>query len=163
MDPGKLMRGLLAGSATLLAIVVMFWLQSKYETADRKAALGVVQEYRAHGGWTVPEVLDARHPGRPVHWTVEPAPACLHHYERVSAEIDGERYQFMVDIDNGPSIHPGNKPSAAVVEQLDEARPGWPPPAAAAPGDDGAPPGRSRALPQTPGSASATPSGQAAP
>ncbi len=115
------MRSLLVGSATLLALVSMFWLQSKFEGADRKAAIGLVQDYRAKGGWTIPEVLDARHPGSAAAWSVQTQSSCLHHYEKVSADVAGAHYEFMVDID-GPSIHPGNRESEAVVEQLDEAR-----------------------------------------
>jgi hypothetical protein len=125
MDPGKIMRSLLVGAATLLAIVSMFWIQSKFEKADQRAALGVVHEYRSPSGWSVPEALDTLHPGRSARWSVETEPACLHHYERVSAEVEGVRYQFMVDID-GPSIHPGNRDSEAVLKQLDAPRPGPP-------------------------------------
>jgi len=121
MDPGKLMRVLMVGSATLLAVVSMFWLQSKFEAADRKAAVALVHDYRSRAGWTVPEAFDALHPGKPTHWEVETVPACLHHYERVSIESDGVSYQFMVDID-GPAIHPGNHESEAVLRQLDEPR-----------------------------------------
>jgi hypothetical protein len=147
MDPGKLMQRMLVASGTLLAIVTMFWLQSKFDAADRKAALGVTLGYRAHGGWTIPEILDARHPGRAPVWGVQTQSSCLHHYERVSADIDGVRYQFMVDID-GPAIHPGNPESESVLKQLDETRPvsmGAPPPnpggsaSAAAPAESAAP------------------------
>ena len=65
------------GSATLLALVAMFWLQSKFDGADRKAAVGVVREYRARGGWTVPDILDARHPGATPVWSAETQSSCL--------------------------------------------------------------------------------------
>jgi hypothetical protein len=97
MDPAKLMRSLLVGSATLLALVSMFWIQSKFDGADRRAALGVVREYRSRGGWTIPEILDAKHPGHPPVWTVETQSSCRQH-EKVSVDVDGIRYQFMVDI-----------------------------------------------------------------
>jgi hypothetical protein len=138
MDQGKLMRSLLVGSSTLLAIVLMFWIQSKFDGADRKAALGVVQVYRSAAGWTVPEALDARHPGHAALWSVQTEPSCLHHYEKVSADVAGVRYQFMVDID-GPSIHPGNRESEAVLKQLDEPRPAASGSAAAPPSVQGAP------------------------
>ena len=137
MDPAKLMRSLLVGSGTLLALVLMFWLQSKFEGADRKAALGVVHDYRAKGGWTIPEILDEEHHGHPAAWTVQTESSCLQH-EKVSAAVDGVSYQFMVDI-NGPSIHPGNHESEGVMRKLDEARPGWPPPPSAAPPASGGP------------------------
>src|SRR5262245_24990063 len=116
MDPAKLMRSLLVGSATLLAIVAIFWLQSKFDGADRKAALGVVRDYRSRTGWTVPEILDARHPGQTPVWSSETQSSCLQH-EKVSADVAGVRYEFMVDI-NGPSIHPGNPASEAVMKHL---------------------------------------------
>jgi len=73
----------------------------------------------------------------------------------VTADVDGVRYQFMVDI-NGPSIHPDNQESEAVVKQLDDARPNWPPPAASGnPATVGAPANPSSGLPQSP--ASSTP------
>jgi hypothetical protein len=137
MDPGKLMRSLLVGSATLLALVVMFWLQSKFDGADRNAALGVVHDYRSRTGWTVPEILDARHPGHPPVWRVETESSCRQH-ERVFAEVDGVRYQFMVDI-NGPSIHPGNHESESVVKQLGDERPGWSPAASGSAAQAGSP------------------------
>lgn len=145
MDPAKLMRSLLVGSATLLAIVAVFWLQTKFDGADRRAAVNVVRDYRARGGWTVPELIDARHPGRTPVWTVETQSSCFQ-TEKVSADVDGIRYQFVVDI-NGPGIHPGNPESEAVMKQLGEPRPGWPPPA----GSGSAGP----ALPAPPGSAPA--------
>jgi hypothetical protein len=138
MDPEKLMKSLLVGSATLLALVLMWVIQSKFEGADRRAALGLVHDYRAKGGWTIPEILDGKHGGHPEEWAVETQSSCLHHYEKVSARVDGVTYQFMVDID-GPSIHPGNPASEPVVQQLGEARPGWPPSGAAAAGSTAAP------------------------
>src|ERR1700744_1236741 len=99
MDPEKLMKSLLVGSATLLALVLMWVIQSKFEGADRKAALGLVHDYRAKGGWSIPDILDAKHAGHPAGWAVETQSSCLHHYEKVSAQVDGVTYQFMVDID----------------------------------------------------------------
>jgi len=110
------MRSLLVGSGTLLALASMFWIQSKFDAADRKAALGVVREYRAKSGRSIPEILDGMHPGHTAVWAVQTDSSCMQH-ERVSADVDGTRYQFMVDI-NGPSIHPGNRESEAVLAQL---------------------------------------------
>ncbi len=130
------MKSLLVGSATLLALVLMWVIQSKFEGADRRAALGLVHDYRAKGGWTIPEILDGKHAGHAAGWTVETQSSCLHHYEKVSAQVDGVTYLFMVDID-GPSIHPGNPASEPVVQQLDQPRPGWLPPAASGSGSAG--------------------------
>jgi hypothetical protein len=129
MDPAKLMRSLLVGSATLLAVVCMWWLQSKFDGADRKAAVGVVHDYRSRTGWTVPEILDARHPGAHATWAVVTESSCRQ-VQKITVDVAGVRYEFMVDI-NGPSIHPGNHESEAVMKQLGEPRPGWPPPGAA--------------------------------
>jgi hypothetical protein len=137
MDPAKLMRSLLVGSATLLAIAAMWWLQSRFDGADRKAAVGMVRDYRARSGWTVPEILDARHPGSTPVWSVETESSCRQ-TQRVTADVAGVRYQFMVDI-NGPSIHPGNRESEGVMKQLDAPRPGWPPPGNAPAGGSSAP------------------------
>jgi hypothetical protein len=125
MDPVKLMRSLLVGTATLLAIVVMFWLQSKFDGADRANAVKVVRDYHARGGWSVPDILEQKHPGRTPVWTVETQSSCFQ-TQRVSADVDGVRYQFVVAI-NGPSIHPGNPASEAVMKQLDDVRPGGAP------------------------------------
>jgi hypothetical protein len=126
MDPAKLMRSLLVATSTMLAIVSIFWIQSKFDGADRRAALGVVQQYRSPQGWTIPEILEREHPGKAAAWTVTTQSSCMQH-QRVIAAVDGATYEFMVDI-NGPSIHPGNPASEAVIKQFDRPRPGGPPP-----------------------------------
>ena len=117
-DPTKFMRGALAVSATMLAVTVMWVLQSKFEGADRKAAVGIVHDYRAKGGRTIPDVLTERHPGKPQGWQVQTESSCMQH-ERVSIDVDGQDYAFIVDI-NGPVIHPGNPNAEAVLHRLDE-------------------------------------------
>jgi hypothetical protein len=114
------MRSLLVGSGTLLAIASMLWIQTKFDGADRNAAMRIVHDYKAKGGWTIPDILDAKHPGHTPVWSVQTESSCMQR-ERVSADVDGVRYQFMVDI-NGPSIHPGNHESETVLQQLDETR-----------------------------------------
>ena len=152
MEPGKLMRTLLIGSSTLLAIVAVFWMQTKFDGADRRAALGVVHHYRSKTGWSIPELLDRKHPGQLASWSVETQSSCLQH-ERVHAEVGATKYVFMVDI-NGPSIHPGNKDSEAVVAELDTPKP----PGA---GDAGAPSPTGATAPR--GSAAPAVTGSAAP
>jgi hypothetical protein len=134
------MKSLLVGSGTLLALASMLWLQTKFDGADRKAAVGVVHDYRAKGGWTIPEILDAKHPGHPAVWSVQTDSSCMQR-ERVSADVDGVRYQFMVDI-NGPSIHPGNRESETILLELGEERPSVPPPASSKGTPDRAAPGK---------------------
>jgi hypothetical protein len=141
------MRSLLVGSGTLLALASMFWIQSKFDGADRKAAVGVVRDYRAKGGWSIPELLDAAHPGHAGVWAVETQSSCMQR-ERVSVDVDGVRYQFMVDI-NGPSIHPGNVASEAIMKRLDETR--------------SAPPASASAEPSAARAASSSPSAKVGP
>jgi hypothetical protein len=117
MDSNKLLRMLLALSSAMVAIACILWVQSKFDGADRKAALSIVQEYRSRQGTSIPELLGKDHPGRTPLWTVETAQSCMQH-ERVRASLDGVDYDFMVDI-NGPSIHPGNRASEEVMAQLD--------------------------------------------
>ena len=121
MDQAKLSRAGLALSSAMVAFVNILWVQSKFDGADRKAALGIVQEYRSRQGSTIPEILDRRHPGAPPTWSVDTQSGCEQH-ERVRAVVAGETFDFAVDI-NGPSIHPANKAAEAVIAGLDEARP----------------------------------------
>jgi hypothetical protein len=131
MDAAKLLRSMLAAMVTLIAFVSIFYIQSRFDKADRRAALGIVQHYRARGGWTIPELLDKRHPGKAAAaaWTVETQSSCRQH-QRVQAMVDGTPYVFGVDI-NGPSIHPGNPEGEAVMKELGQERAGWPPPGSA--------------------------------
>ena len=121
MDQAKLSRIALALMSAMVAFTIIFWVQSKFDGADRKAALGIVQEYRSKQGSTIPEILDRKHPGATPSWSVETQSACEQH-ERVRAVVAGETYDFAVDI-NRPSIHPGNRAAEGVIAGLDEPRP----------------------------------------
>jgi hypothetical protein len=134
MDQAKLSRAALALMSAMVAFAIIVWVQSKFDGADRKAALGIVQEYRSKQGSTIPEILDRKHPGASPTWSVETQSACEQH-ERVRAVVAGETYDFAVDI-NRPSIHPGNRAAEGVIAGLDEPRPAGSPsaPASAAPG-----------------------------
>lgn len=121
MDPAKLPRMMLGISSAMVAVACILWVQSKFDGADRKAALDVVQEYRSKQGASIPEVLDKKHPGQAPFWTVETQSSCFHH-ERVRAVVAGVPYDFMVDID-GPSIHPGNPAGEDVLRDLGQPRP----------------------------------------
>ena len=121
MDQAKLSRAALALMSAMVAFTIIVWVQSKFDGADRKAALGIVQEYRSKQGSTIPEILDRKHPGASPTWSVETQSACEQH-ERVRAVVAGETYDFAVDI-NRPSIHPGNRAAEGVIAGLDEPRP----------------------------------------
>ena len=121
MDQAKLSRAALALMSAMVALTIILWVQSKFDGADRKAALGIVQEYRSKQGSTIPEILDRKHPGAAPTWSVETQSACEQH-ERVRAVVAGESFDFAVDI-NGPSIHPANQAAEGVIAGLDEPRP----------------------------------------
>jgi hypothetical protein len=121
MDQAKLSRAALALMSAMVAFTIIVWVQSKFDGADRKAALGIVQEYRSKQGSTIPEILDRKHSGAAPTWSVETQSACEQH-ERVRAVVAGETYDFAVDI-NRPSIHPGNRAAEGVIAGLDEPRP----------------------------------------
>lgn len=121
MDQAKLSRAALALSSAMVAFAIILWVQSKFDGADRKAALGIVQEYRSKQGSTIPEILDRAHPGAAPTWSVETQSACEQH-ERVRAVVAGDTYDFAVDI-NGPSIHPANQAAESIIAGLDQPRP----------------------------------------
>ena len=138
MDQAKLSRAALALMSAMVALTIILWVQSKFDGADRKAALGIVQEYRSKQGSTIPEILDRKHPGATPTWSVETQSACEQH-ERVRAVVAGETYDFAIDI-NGPSIHPKNPAAEDMIADLDEPRPaGSTKPSASAPAASGAP------------------------
>ncbi|HEY4120702.1 MAG TPA: hypothetical protein VGM56_22710 [Byssovorax sp.] len=127
----KLTRTMLVVSSALLAATFMWVMQGKFDGADRKAALGIVLDYHSKAGRTIPDVLVERHPGAQPAWSVQTQSGCTQH-ETVRADIAGAAYDFLVDI-NGPSIHPGNTASEAVLRELDVPRPAPTATASAAP------------------------------
>lgn len=141
MDQAKLSRAALTLMSAMVAVMIILWVQSKFDGADRKAALGIVQEYRSKQGSTIPEILDRKHPGATPVWSVETQSACEQH-ERVRAVVAGETFDFAVDI-NGPSIHPANPAAEGVIAGLDEPLPAGSTsasaPGSAAPAASGAP------------------------
>ncbi|WP_437632569.1 hypothetical protein [Sorangium sp. So ce854] len=119
MGYGKALRTLLLVGTSAVAAGVVLRVQSRFNASDRRAALGVVQQYRAEGGRSAQEAIGARHPDRAPAWSASTESACLQHV-RVRATIEGEppvRYDFLVDI-NGPSIHPGNGEGEAILREL---------------------------------------------
>ena len=118
MDSSKLLRILMAVSTAILAVVIILWVQSKFDGADRKAALEIVQTYQQGA---ILKILDEKHPGKTPVWTAQTQSACMQH-ERVRVAVGDELYDFMVDI-NDPSIHPGNRASEEVLGELDAPRP----------------------------------------
>lgn len=122
MNPAKIVRTLLAVSVSMLAVAIILFVQSKFDAADRRAAISLVQQYRSKEGQSVPEVLDRIHPGKAPVWSASTESSCFQHV-RVRAYVSGAdmaepiAYDFLVDI-NGPSIHPGNPVSEKVIQGL---------------------------------------------
>lgn len=140
MDLGKFARVMFLVGISVPTGLIMVYMQSKFDEADRKAALTIVHQHRSKQGWSVPEVLDDLHPGKSAVWSTATESTCYQHV-RVRANVSGPTaaeavaYDFVVDI-NGPSIHPGNPAGERVVKRLDEPKPDLP----AAGADAGAPP-----------------------
>ena len=140
MDILKISRTLLIGSTCLVAAAMIAFVQSKFDAADQRAALSIVQQYHSKGGGrSVPEALEARHPGRAPIWSTHTESACFQHV-RVRATVDSgtasaaANYDFVVDI-NGPSIHPGNPLGEELLRDLGSA-----PAGSAAPAPSGSAP-----------------------
>jgi hypothetical protein len=134
MEPAKITRYLVLASLTLLAFVAIVVMQSKFDGADQKAAVGIVQMTTSKSGRTIPDVLQARHPGQQPMWSAATERAGFQHV-RVRASVSPEpgsaplASDFMVDI-NGPSVHPGNPAGEEVLRALSEPAPAESAPAA---------------------------------
>lgn len=159
MNPAKLVRILVLASLSMLAVAVILFVQSKFDAADRRAAVGLVQQYHSRQGWTVPEAIEVLHPNKPPLWSASTESACFQHvrvraYVSAADGMEAVAYDFVVDI-NGPSIHPGNPPGEKVLKMLDEPRPS----AAPADADAGAPvvPADAGATPADAGAREASP------
>ena len=134
MTPAKITKYMVLVTMTLAAFIAIVVMQSKFDGADQKAAVGIVQLTRAPNGRTILDALDARHPGKPPVWSVTTESACFQH-ERVRASVfpspaeDPVNYDFVVDI-NGPSVHPGNPAGESLLKQLADLPPAETPSAA---------------------------------
>lgn len=100
------------------------YVEQRFDGADARNAVELVQGYRASSGRRLQDALEARHPGVPrsaIRWESETLSSC-YQYVRVRARVTerGGRvveYAFDVDI-NTVSIHPGNANGMAVLRNL---------------------------------------------
>ncbi len=106
----------------LAAAACVVYLQQRFDAADVKAAVAMAESYRAPSGKTLPDVLEARHPGATIDWSGSVTSSCFQHV-RVDASVRPKDapplvYEFDIDI-NGPSIHPANPQGVEAVGALD--------------------------------------------
>ena len=115
-----LRRNILLVLTSALAAGSILYLQARFNASDEKNALVLVQEYRAHSGRSLPEVIKDSSGGKPPEWSTATESSCFQH-ERVRAQVITDQgvmiYDFVVDI-NGPSIHPGNENGKRALEAL---------------------------------------------
>lgn len=107
-------------ATALAAAATVLWMQGRYEKADRRHALEIVQSYHPKGGTDIPSLLAHRHPERTVEWSSAVENSCFQHIRvhAVVAEPEPVLYAFVVDI-NGPSIHPANDNGQELIVALD--------------------------------------------
>ena len=115
-----LRKNILLLLTSVLAAFSILYLQNRFNAADEKNALVLVQEYRAHSGRSLPEVIAENSGGKSAEWSTATESSCFQH-ERVRAQVETDAgvqsYDFVVDI-NGPSIHPGNENGRRALEAL---------------------------------------------
>jgi hypothetical protein len=118
------LRGAIMVLTALAAAATVLWMQGRYEAADQKNALEIVQAYHPPGGTSIPALLAARHPGKLVSWTTAVESSCFQHIRvhAVVEEAEPVLYAFVVDI-NGPSIHPANDNGQVLMGALDKPPP----------------------------------------
>jgi hypothetical protein len=111
----------------IAAAMCIVYLQQRFDAGDVKNAVSLARSYRAQSGWTLPEVLEARHPKSQVDWRGSEQSSCFQHV-RVDAWVTPAGgglpldYAFSIDI-NGPSIHPDNPLGQEAIAALDAPRP----------------------------------------
>lgn len=106
------------------AIITVRYVEQRFNTADVRNGVEIVQGYRAHNGRLLQDVLRARHDGLPrsaLRWEGESISTC-YQYVRVRAvvtERNGRTVQYAFDVDiNTVSIHPGNELGLAALRDL---------------------------------------------
>lgn len=114
------------------ATMTVRYVEQRFNGADVRNGVEIVQGYRAPSGRLLQDALVARHPGLPrngIRWEGELLSSC-YQYVRVRAivtEPGGRSREYAFDVDiNTVSIHPGNPNGLSVLRELGRSTTGAP-------------------------------------
>jgi hypothetical protein len=112
----------------LAAAASVIYLQHRFDEGDRKAALRIVEEYKAPTSKkSIPEIVRARHPNGSIVFSATTESSCFQHI-RVTCIVQEQdpkgvvqsyEYRFLIDI-NTRHIAPGNQLSEGILAELDK-------------------------------------------
>jgi hypothetical protein len=113
-------RTLMMTATAMLAALTVLYMQSRFERADERHGLELVQSYHSKAGVSVPELIAVHHPDKVVEWSTHTESSCFQHIRVAALVHDAPEvtYQFDVDI-NGPSIHPANDAGLRLLGEMD--------------------------------------------
>ena len=117
---------LLVGSMMILGMYAsMDWLQGRFASSDHKKAIRLVSTYKPENGKALVDAIVELHPycsKADISWSSEITQSCLG-YVRVHANIPQKEsnppssYSFDVNL-NGPSVHPSDPKTVAILKSL---------------------------------------------